>query len=104
MSDGVYIPCTTGVYIPAPVKPPEPVYEDEDLPDLDHSWEDYDEDGTPGCCANCGWGSAYVLGKYNCAREAARIRNTQLRNAWRRSLPAYEAQMEYYASVIAPMA
>ncbi|PVB19706.1 hypothetical protein DDJ40_08050 [Mycobacteroides abscessus] len=105
-SDGVSIPhdCNDfSTFIPAPVRPVEPVYESEDLPDLNHSWAEYTDDGEPGHCANCGWGSAYVLGKPNCAREAARIRNTQLRNAWLRSLPKYEAQMEYYNSVIVPL-
>lgn len=110
MSDGVYIPCTAGVFIPAPARPQEPSYEDEGLPDQKHDWDrDYDYDRWPPKfpCKLCdSWTYDYDNDGENatdCLRQQASERNDTLKRRWEMAINKWEHQMEYFNSVIAPM-
>ncbi len=98
--------------IPAPTRPVEPEYESEDLPDQKHVWNEDGWDGdhhSGSVCSvcfyhsECQWCEPEDLESEGCLRKQAHARNCQLRGAHKRSMAVYEAQMEYYNSVIVPL-
>lgn len=104
MSGGVYIPCTAGVFITAPERPNEPVYEDECLPDGDH---DYENDRGDLECRSCGRTTTESTNEWwpnrKCPQLSAARRNYRLRQEYERQLAGHAIQLAYFNSVIVPM-
>lgn len=85
--------------IPAPMRPVEPTYETEDLPDKDHTWHS-DDPTCAACGRSYGWEKATPP---DCLRLAAHSANERKRQDYERRVRTYTAQMEYYNSVIVPL-
>jgi len=104
------------VSIDPPVKPVEPEYESEDLPDQKHQWKknergevdvlafEYDDYHNGPRCELCGFGECElchpeVWDDTSCLRKQAEDRNGDRRAEYHHALKKYEAQMEYYRKI-----
>lgn len=98
--------------IKPPEPPAEPVYEDiASMPDKEHNWHEFDSDYHQGLtCPDCDAYTTCTLcspkaegearANLDCLRNQAEIRNDRLRGEYIKALNRYEAQMDYYRTLI----